>query len=129
MGEDAPIHVRSLVGPFARWLVAASISWLPWQAGRRTTHGTVAVGRMTATEVGQLLMAVGRMAAAAVVGQLMVETGCTAAWRPQRAGVYIPARGPRHPNSWLAGRKNKLLAGRNNSWMANRSNHFHNSIH
>ena len=32
-------------------------------------------------------------AAAAVAGNLIMETGCTAACRPQRAGVYVPAQG------------------------------------
>ena len=58
-------------------------------------------------------MTVGKMAAvAAVAGKLMVEAGCTAARRPKRVGVYVPAQGPRHPSSWLAGRSSSWLAGR-----------------
>ena len=65
---------------------------------------------------------VGRMAAAAAVaGNLMVETGCTAACRPHRAGVYVPAQGPRHPSKWLGGRNSSELAGcNNNNWLAGR---------
>ena len=113
MGDDAFMHVRSLVGPCAPWLAATSMSWSPCRAGRQTTGRTAAMGRMTA----------GRMAAAAaaVAGKLMVEAGWTEARRPQRAGVYAPARGPKHPSGWLA-------LGSSN-WLASQCRQFQRSSH
>ena len=113
----------SLVGPFARWLVAASFSWSPCRAGRQTTHGTVAIGRMTA----------GRMAAAAAVaGKLMVEAGCTASCRPQTAGVYVPAQA-RPPGIQAVGLTAAAaavgIAGRSSSMLASVSRQFRGSSH
>ena len=45
------------------------LSWSPCRAVRQTTHRTAAVGRTT----------VGKIAAAAVAGNLMLDTECTAA--------------------------------------------------
>ena len=61
-------------------------------------------------------------AATAMPGNLMMDPVCTPTIRLQRAGVYVPPQGPKHPISWLGGRDSSGLAGRSNSWLASHSN-------
>ena len=83
MGEDALIHVVALL---AR---SPAGSLKPPFLGRHAEQA----GRPLMGQLGFGTMAAGRMAAAAAgAGKMMVETGCTAARRPQRVGVYVPSK-------------------------------------